>query len=67
MLNILVPVLDLGTSLGKVKSRKCPKKVWKRSLTPSLLNDAYMRHTFKCTGCGTTHICVNQLNMPGAD
>ena len=29
-------------------------------LTPSDLNDAYMRHTFKRTGCGTTHICVIQ-------
>jgi len=27
-------------------------------LTPSEVNDTYMRHTFKCTGCGTTHICV---------
>jgi len=24
-------------------------------LTPVLLNDAYMRHTFKYTGCGTTY------------
>jgi len=21
-----------------------------------VLNDAYMRHTYKCTGCGTTHM-----------
>jgi len=40
---------------------------WYHKLTPSLLNDAYMCHTFRCTGCETTHICVIQLNMPGAD
>jgi len=38
-----------------------------RKLTPSVLIDVYMRHTFECTGCGMTHICVIQSNTPGAD
>ena len=39
----------------------------KHLLTLSLLNDLYMRHVFKRTGCGPRHICVIQLNMPGTD
>ena len=52
--------------------RKCwPVSAFTRSslpsLTPSVLIDTYMRHRFKCTGSGMTHICVIQSNTPGAD
>jgi len=30
------------------------------ALTPSVLIDAYMRCTFKCTRCWTMHICITQ-------
>jgi len=32
-------------------------------LTPLMLIDAYMHHTFKCTGCWLTHIYANAITF----
>jgi len=35
----------------------------RNNLTPSVLIDAYMRHTFKCTGCGLTYINASVITF----